>query len=1099
MRHSFEYFIMRQYPLFLAAIAFTLIAADISVSQDRQDIEQVGRIYNHWSGAYDVAIQGDYAYVTAGYSGLQIVDISDPVRPVVVGWYDDNPYLVQSVFVSGDYAYVTDPGEFGFNTDTWGGLLIIDISDPTDPREVGCCSDGESSAYDVFVSGDYAYIAELARWVAGPGNIRVVDVSDPQNPEEVATYNTPGYIWEIFVDGDYAYAAMAGCHQGSHGLLVFDVSDPVNLEEICRYLEMWNGAVAVYVVDDYAYVSFYDGLHVIDVSDPTSPEDVGEFQMDWTADRLFVSGEYAYLVGYNGNNDEGFLRIIDVSDPAEPVEIGAYSRELYRADGIALAGDYAYTAGSDVIDFGNYHETLKGNLLTIDVSVPENPQEVSIYTTGGNIHDLCVLGDFAYAADGVNGLRVIDVSDSANPEEVAVYEDVGAAKAVFVSGDYAYVAETSNIGEGGGFHVIDISDPTNPEEVGSCHTDDYTRIILVSGDYAYLAGYDITRDMGIDEGSLRVIDVSDPENPEEIGAYFIGDTFYSLFVSDGFIYAGVYHVEDHRGINGLRIVDISNPDNFEEVGFLRTDKAYGIYVDGDYAYVSVESYSYQDRIYTYSFRVIDVVDRENPEIIGVCEIPSRGSDVFVSGDYAYVADGWEGGVRIINISNPENPVEIAFYDTPGLALSVSAPGGLIYVGDYTNVGIYRYVGGQGGDVRNLTVPMREGWNLISLNIIPWRAMWLRDEGPDVVRMTDLLRIDEDNHHIILMKNEDGLFYTPAFGFNNIPYWDLTQGYLVKVDEDVETIWTGESIPADADVPLEEGWNYIAYFPTYQLDADAPDFHVLSPIIDHVIIAKDIDGHFLIPAFNYSNMPLWRETQGYLVKVDDDVVLNYPPEQDEIAEITVETEQVAQAHWRVPTPTGTNMSVLINRIDHAIINDGDQIAAFTTEGRLFGAGRVQDGRCGMVVWGDDPTTVSVEGAVNGEAFILRLWDADHQVERNLEVTEVREGEGLIYETDALAVLDVSANLAIPLEFGISAVYPNPFNATARLRYTMAKAGIARLVLYDVNGCDIIELINNHLRPGAHEVEVDASNWSSGVYIAALKTGQQVDMVKLICVK
>ena len=181
--------------------------------------------------------------------------------------------------------------------------------------------------------------------------------------------------------------------------------------------------------------------------------------------------------------------------------------------------------------------------------------------------------------------------------------------------------------------------------------------------------------------------------------------------------------------------------------------------------------------------------------------------------------------------------------------------------------------------RELSLPLTDGWNLISINISPPREFYREDEerGPDIIRMLEQLRINEENHHVLLMKNEDGRFYSPAFGFNNIPYWELTEGYQVKVDEDVEAVWIGDWLPPDTDIPIEEGWNLVAYFPTYELDASAPNFHVLSPIIDHVLIAKNGLGNFMVPNFNFSNMPPWRETQGYQVKVDEDVVLNYPGE------------------------------------------------------------------------------------------------------------------------------------------------------------------------------------------------------------------------------
>jgi hypothetical protein len=97
----------------------------------------------------------------------------------------------------------------------------------------------------------------------------------------------------------------------------------------------------------------------------------------------------------------------------------------------------------------------------------------------------------------------------------------------------------------------------------------------------------------------------------------------------------------------------------------------------------------------------------------------------------------------------------------------------------------------------------------------------------------------------------------------------------RIKDMTRYFWVGERIPVNTDVPLTEGWNLIAYYPTCQPDMSSPDYYALSPIIDHVEVAKDGDGNFMIPEFDFSNLPPWSAGQGYQVKVDADVILNYP--------------------------------------------------------------------------------------------------------------------------------------------------------------------------------------------------------------------------------
>jgi len=396
----------------------------------------------------------------------------------------------------------------------------------------------------------------------------------------------------------------------------------------------------------------------------------------------------------------------------------------------------------------------------------------------------------------------------------------------------------------------------------------------------------------------------------------------------------------------------------------------------------------------------------------------------------------------------------------------------------------------GARQRQLTVLFTEGWNMISINVTPQdENLWEREEGPDVIQMLDQLRVDEDNHHIELFKDGLGHFYAPAWGFNNIPYWNLTEGYQAKADEDVEAMWEGLPIPADADVPLNPNWNIIAYFPTYELDAGVPDFYVLSPIIDFVVLAKNVHGQFLSPGFNFSNMPDWRETQGYYVKIEaeEPIVLNYPQEQEEGAALAVaEPIEGVARHWTVPVSTGENMSVLVTSVVGRGFSNGDQIAAFSVSGTLAGVGTVNDGVCGLAVWGDDRSNDVIDGLIPSEAFELRLWKSGHAAEIALEISTIANGSGLVYETDGFIVLDAAVKTAIPDEFYLSSAYPNPFNAITKLHYGIPEASQVSICVYDVAGRVVATLFDNEQTAGYHTIMWNGLNAVTGIYLIRMES-------------
>jgi len=124
------------------------------------------------------------------YGGIKIVDITDPANPDSIG----QMYIAEAaenIAVQGNYAYTVG----GWNT----GLKIIDISDPTNPTQVG--QDNKYSSYEIAVHDDFAYIAD------GNDGLWIIDISNPAQPAEVGWYNAGGSARDVFVNGNIVYVA----------------------------------------------------------------------------------------------------------------------------------------------------------------------------------------------------------------------------------------------------------------------------------------------------------------------------------------------------------------------------------------------------------------------------------------------------------------------------------------------------------------------------------------------------------------------------------------------------------------------------------------------------------------------------------------------------------------------------------------------------------------------------------------------------------------------------------------------------------------------------------------------------------------------------
>ncbi len=392
----------------------------------------------------------------------------------------------------------------------------------------------------------------------------------------------------------------------------------------------------------------------------------------------------------------------------------------------------------------------------------------------------------------------------------------------------------------------------------------------------------------------------------------------------------------------------------------------------------------------------------------------------------------------------------------------------------------------------------EGWNLISLNITPTEDYWRENEqrGPDIQLMFA-------GQPVSVIRDDVNRFWLPRHRYNDIPFWDLTEGYRIKMDADADVRLRGTRIDPDADIPITAGWNFISYYPDYPLDASAPDYYVLSSIIDDVIIAKDEDGNVLYPRENYSDMPPWHAGKGYQIKVDRDVVLNYPPPRDEGGSVNSNSRSLRKNREKGKysvRPTDNNMSVIVTSITGIETHETDQIAAFSVNGQLIGSGFVNArGQCGIAVWGDDPTTNTIDGALTGEAFELRFWDANKNTELETEVIRFKEGETLKYANDGILVLELSIKTPVVEEYYLAEAFPNPFNAVTKIQYSLPVQTKVSVQIFDVSG-RLVETLVNELTPaGQHSIAWNSLDASSGVYLVRMETAGFKDVRKVVLVR
>lgn len=223
--------------------------ADIRVSRLIATPRELG---SHGSAAQylEVVTQGDLAAVAALGGGIELLDISTPGAPQLLGAYN-TPDFTWGVALAGHRLYAADD---------LSGLLVFDITNPAAPLLLGTYN-SPGSAQGVAVYGDrYVLLAD------GPTGLLVIDVLDPAHPALAGVLDTPGYAYTVFVEGTLAYVA-----DGLGGLRIISLANPA-APVLAGALDTPGTAWDVAVAGNRACVADgMSGVPIIDCTNPAAP------------------------------------------------------------------------------------------------------------------------------------------------------------------------------------------------------------------------------------------------------------------------------------------------------------------------------------------------------------------------------------------------------------------------------------------------------------------------------------------------------------------------------------------------------------------------------------------------------------------------------------------------------------------------------------------------------------------------------------------------------------------------------------------------------------------------------------------------------------
>lgn len=104
-----------------------------------------------------------------------------------------------------------------------------------------------------------------------------------------------------------------------------------------------------------------------------------------------------------------------------------------------------------------------------------------------------------------------------------------------------------------------------------------------------------------------------------------------------------------------------------------------------------------------------------------------------------------------------------------------------------------------------------------------------------------------------------------------------------------------------------------------------------------------------------------------------------------------------------------------------------------------------------------------------------------------------------QTGVTNVRELYSDNIIPTEFSVSQNFPNPFNPSTKINYTVSETANVKLLVYDILGREVATLVNSTKAPGVYEITFNAEDLTSGLYIYSFEAGSTKISKKMTLLK
>jgi len=389
----------------------------------------------------------------------------------------------------------------------------------------------------------------------------------------------------------------------------------------------------------------------------------------------------------------------------------------------------------------------------------------------------------------------------------------------------------------------------------------------------------------------------------------------------------------------------------------------------------------------------------------------------------------------------------------------------------------------------LSIDLAAGWNMFSVNVV----------GDDMSTSTVLASLNPSFGDQIKNPGGSAVFYGFEYGWvGSLQEISVTSMYMIKLSNTDVFDFTGTPVdPSTTPIALGEGWNSIGYLPQGTLAVNDALATVFGTFGDQI---KNASGSAVFYGFDYGwvgSLATMSPGEGFMIKVAVASNLVYP-NADGMARMSLSLEEAkvlpaAISSWDV-NPHAYEFSGTIDlSIDNREDYEGDYIGVFVGDECRGIADRMYFPIDGSYYY----SVMVFSNVTEGEKLSFRYYSSlDDEI---IEFAETEEFIANMNDWNGLNTFSLSREVhPAPEEYSLSDAYPNPFNPTTTLSFSVPTEGPVSLNIYDMTGRLVSTLVDGNLKEGYHSITWDGKDSngyavSSGMYIYSLK-GEGISITK-----